>query len=97
MTIAQYRIFGIGSDNDDLHYIGWTQRSLDEEKEQIFSEVAESGSMDIADWVKQARDGGQIDIFEIELAPSAEDARDSASFWCEYYRTLGINVVTGRC
>ena len=93
-AFAQYSIYGIGAGSDDLHYIGWTQKSLCNESAQIFSDLRESGSGDIASWVTQAVDGGKISIFEIESAPSKEDATDSVMFWCEYYRWLGLDVVT---
>lgn len=97
MSSADYHIFGVGLGTDDLHYIGWTQKSLSEEKEQIFSDMAGSKSHHIAHWVEQARDCGKISIFEIESARSMEDAKDSALFWCEYYRWLGLDVVTDPC
>ena len=42
-----------------------------------------------------ARHGGQFSIFEIEPAASREAARSPASFFCEYFRSLGLDVVTG--
>jgi hypothetical protein len=89
-----YSIYGIGAGSDDLHYIGWTQKSLADDKEQIFSDLRERGSCDVSDWVARALRGGRIDIFEIESAPSPEAATDSVMFWCEYYRWLGLDVVT---
>jgi hypothetical protein len=91
---VHYSIYGIGAGSDDLHYIGWTQKSLCEEKDQIFSDLRERGSHDVADWVAQAERGGKIDIFEIESAPSPQDAADSVMFWCECLRWLGLDVVT---
>jgi hypothetical protein len=90
----QYSIYGIGAGSDDLHYIGWTQKSLSDEKDQIFSDLRERGSHDVSDWVAQAVHGGKISIFEIESAPSPDEATDSVMFWCEYYRWLGLDVVT---
>ena len=84
---------GLGMDH--LHYIGWTQRSLSDEKD-IFSDLTKSGGHDIAQWVEQAVGCGKISIFEIESAPSMEDAKDSAQFWCQYYRMLGAEVITDR-
>ncbi len=97
MKSAHYYIFGVGSGPDDLHYIGWTQKSLSEEKEQIFSNLADSSSHDIARWVKEALYCDKISIFEIETAPSMEDAKDSVMFWCQYYHSLGLDVVAVHC
>jgi len=97
MTNANYHVFGIGSCTDDLHVIGWTEKSVNEEKAQIFTDLTEHGSDDIAHWVGGALGCGKIDIFEIESAPTAQDAKDSAQFWCEYYRWLGFDVITNPC
>jgi len=94
MENAHYHIFGVGVDAGDLRYIGWTEKSVNEEKEEIFSELAQKGIRDLAHWAKEALHGGKLSIFEIESAPSAEDARNSAAFWCRYYHSLGLNVFT---
>jgi hypothetical protein len=97
MVNANYHIFGLGLGIDDLHYIGWTQKSLSEEPEQIYSHLAENSSRDIAHWVKAALHCGKISIFEIESVPSMEDAKDSALSWCRYFCSLGLDVVTDPC
>jgi hypothetical protein len=94
MNAANYHVFGLGSGADDLYYIGWTEKSPDIDREHIYTDLAGSARGDIARWVKHAIDSGKIDIFEIETAGSAEDAKDSALFWGEYYRWLGLDVVT---
>ena len=91
MTKASFNIFGMGTDH--LHYIGWTQRSLSDEGE-ILSDLTKSCSHAVAHWVEQAKRCGTLCIFEIESAPSAEDARDTVQFWCQYYGMLGAKVVT---
>jgi hypothetical protein len=93
-AMSQYSIYGIGAGSDDLHYIGWTDMPLADHKEQIVSDLRERGSDGVARWVSQAVSGGGVDIFEIESAPSPQDANDSVMFWCEYYRWLGMDVVT---
>ncbi|UXY16195.1 hypothetical protein N8I74_04015 [Chitiniphilus purpureus] len=95
MASADYHVFGLGSSPDDLHYIGWTQRRLGDEQEQIFSDVAQDG--EIAHWLEAARRAGPVSLFEIESARSVEDARDSALFWRQYYHSLGLDVVAARC
>ena len=91
-----FHIFGIGMRADDLHYVGWTEKPVDGNLEQILAEVVTgSGDGKLAQWVDAARHGGQLSIFEIELAPSREAARSAASFFCEYFRSLGLDVVTG--
>lgn len=97
MAGANYYIYGLGANSDDLHYIGWTEKSIGEQPDLIFSDLLKSSSNAIANWVKDAVHGGKISIFEIESAPSVEDAKDSAMFWCEYYRWLGLDVITDRC
>lgn len=92
MDSRNYYVFGLGSGADDLHYIGWTEKSPGQEQQQIYSDLAGSGRADVARWVTQALDTGAIDIFEIETAHSAEDAREGAQFWGEYYRWLGLDV-----
>lgn len=97
MSTANYHVFGLGSGTDDLYYIGWVDKSPDEDRLQIYSDLARGTRGDIAHWVRQAVDTGKIDIFEIETAASPEEAMDSAQFWCGYYRSLGLQVVTDRC
>jgi len=97
MDTANYHIFGVGSGSDDLYYIGWTEKSPDKEPARIYSDLAGSTRGDIASWFRQAVNTGKIDIFEIETARSAEDAKDSALFWWGYYRWLGLDVVTDHC
>ena len=45
MTNADYHIFGVGVRSDDLRYIGWTQKSIDEARERaaILSDLVEDG------------------------------------------------------
>jgi hypothetical protein len=91
MTNANFNIFGM--ETDHLHYIGWTQRALSDARE-ILSDLTKCSSQDVAHWAEQAGQGGNLSIFEIESAPSAEDARDTVQFWCQYYGMLGAKVVT---
>jgi hypothetical protein len=92
MANVNYHVFGIGSGTaEDLRYIGWTQKSLSEEKKQIVSDLVQSSCNCIRSWVG---DGGAISIFEIESASSVEDAKDAATFWCRYFRSLGLDVIT---
>jgi hypothetical protein len=94
MARADCHVFGLGMGADDLHYVGWTRRSLSEEQEQIFSDLVRNGGRDIANWIAEAIDCGKISIFEIESAPSIEDARDAAISLCRYFRSLGLDVMT---
>jgi hypothetical protein len=97
MANAIYHVFGAGSATaEDLRYIGWTQKSLSEDKEQIVSDLVQSGCNAIANWVGEVVRGGTISIFEIESASSAEDAKDAATFWGLYFRSLGLEVITDR-
>lgn len=84
----------MGLNTGDLHYIGWTQKSLDEEIEQIYSDVAGSSNHDIAHWVEETVQCGKASIFEIESVLSMEDAKSSAKFWCQYFHSLGLDVIT---
>lgn len=94
MDTTGYHVFGIGLGTEDLRYIGWTQRSVDDEREQIFSELLAGSSRDLARWVGEAIELGRLSIFEIESARSAEAARDSATGLCVYFRSLGLDVRT---
>jgi hypothetical protein len=71
MDTGSYYVFGLGSGADDLHYIGWTEKSPGREPQQIYSDLAGSGRDDVARWVTQALDSGAIDIFERDLDGTA--------------------------
>lgn len=94
MASAGYHVFGLGSGPDDLRYVGWTQRSLSDEQEQVFCDLVKSSGRDIANWVADAIDRNKISIFEIESAFSIEDAMNSAISLCRYFRSLGLDVMT---
>lgn len=94
MKYSNFHIFGVGEDTSDLRYIGWTEKSINEEKENIFSELTQIRRRDVAHWVQEARNGRGLSIFEIETTSSADDARRSVIFWCRYYQSLGLDVVT---
>jgi hypothetical protein len=92
--MSDCHVFGLGLGADDLRYVGWTQRSLSDEQEQIFSDLLRSSARDIANWVADAIERGKLNIFEIESALSIEDARNSAVSLCRYFRSLGLDVLT---
>ncbi len=94
MANASYHVFGVGLGTQDLHYIGWTKKSVSDEQEQIVSELQHSSNNDIARWVEKARQGGNISVFEIESAPSMEEAKNSAAFLRQYFHSLGLNVIS---
>lgn len=97
MANGNYHVFGVGSGNaDDLRYIGWTQKSLHEDREQIVSDLVRSASHGIANWIAEALHGGTMSFFEIESASSVEAAKDAATFWGLYFRSLGLEVITDR-
>jgi hypothetical protein len=96
MVNANYLIFGIGLGADDLHYIGWTQKSLSEQQE-IYSDLAESSSYHMACWIEAALRSGKISFFEIESVPSMKEAKNSAMSLCQYFCSLGLNVITDDC
>lgn len=95
MTCSDYHIFGIGVGSDDLCYIGWTQKSIDEaqEREAIVSDLVEEGRLDLTQSIVEVRHGDTISIFEIESVSSINDARNSVMFWRRYYRALGLDVL----
>jgi hypothetical protein len=84
VTSADYHIFGIGIGTDDLRYIGWTAKSIDDEDQEILSELVQAGDLDLGD---------KISIFEIESVSSMSDAIGSVTFWQTYYRALGLEVL----
>jgi hypothetical protein len=92
MSIADYHIFGIGVGAEDLRYIGWTQSSIDQDKERILSDLMEGAHPGVTPVVK-ALHGGTVSIFEIESVSSMDDARSSVAFWRTYYRALGLEVL----
>jgi hypothetical protein len=95
VTNADYHIFGVGVDSDDLRYIGWTQKSIDEARERaaILSDLVEDGRLDPIHSMVEALQGDRISIFEIESVSSMKDATSSVMFWRTYYRALGLDVL----
>jgi hypothetical protein len=93
MANENYLIFGIGLGADDLHYIGWTQKSLSKE-EEICSDLAESSSYDMTRWIEAALHCGKISFFEIESVQSMKAAKNSATSLCLYFCSLGLDVIT---
>jgi hypothetical protein len=96
MQAANYHVYGIGRGINDVRYVGWTPKSVSGEQDEIFSELAQGGSRDIVHWVRDALDRGEISIFEIESAPSADEARDCAMYWRDCFRWLGLDVASDR-
>lgn len=76
-----------------IRYIGWTQQSIDEDKERILSDLVEGGRLDLTHSVVEALHGDMISIFEIESVSSMKDATSSVMFWRTYYRALGLEVL----
>jgi hypothetical protein len=96
MADTNFHVFGLGLGADDLRYIGWTQKSVEAEQEQILTEVVNGRTnIDLATWVDEAKQSGQLSLFEIEEAPSKEAAQNSATSLCTYFRSLGLDVTTG--
>lgn len=94
MARAEFHVFGLGWGADDLRYVGWTRRSLDNEQEQIFTDMVASGGRDIANWVAEGLRRGKMSLFEIQSAPSLEEARTAADSLCRYFKSLGLDVKT---
>lgn len=88
--LDDYHVFGMGKGESDLHYIGWTTKPLND-ADLVCSSLATPGN-DVAHWIESARCHGQLSIFEIESVQSPEAANDSVAFWCQYFRSLGLNV-----
>jgi hypothetical protein len=95
MENVNYHVFGAGLDDNDLRYIDWTERAVDDEKERIASLPAWRAARDRAGAGPDSLDAGRVSIFEIECAKSIEDARGAVASWCGYFRSLGLNVVGG--
>lgn len=94
MNRADYHIFGLGLNEDNLHYVGWTRRSPVDEKEQIFTDLVMRSSDDVANWVAQALARGTVSIFEFESVESIEAACSVTDFFCRYFNSLGLDVVS---
>ncbi|KAB8061466.1 hypothetical protein GCN74_05210 [Janthinobacterium sp. FT14W] len=92
MNNGNFLIFGMGVGTDHLGYIGWTQRTLGDE-EDIISDLKKDSGAAITQWMEQAAGSDKITIFEIDSAPSLENARDTVQFWCQYYGMLGAKVL----
>jgi hypothetical protein len=84
----------VGLGADDLCCVGWTQRSLSDEQEEIFSDLLASIGRDLARRVRDALGCGQVSLFEIESAASIDDAKSGAISLCRYFRSLGLDVTT---
>ena len=91
MTNRTFHVFGVGLGSDDVRYVGCTQRSIDEEKDEIICDIMKRGLESIGQWVR-AGDGAQVCIFEIESASSIEEARDRVTYWCQCLNWLGLHV-----
>lgn len=94
MADASYHVFGLGLGTQDLHYIGWTQKSVHDQHDQIVSDLQHGNNNDIAHWVENARQHGDINVFEIESARSMEEAKNSVAFLRRYFHSLGLDVIS---
>lgn len=92
MANSDYCVFGLGLGPDDLCYIGWTRRSVVEEKDQICGDLVKGSCNGMAHWFASAIECGSISIFEIESAPSMEEAKDCADSLRQYFRSLGLEL-----
>jgi hypothetical protein len=93
MDNQQYHVIGMGSHADDLHYIGWTWRLL-EDTEKIVADIVKSGEQAASAWVAAAIECGRLSVVEIEAAATLEAARSAAASLTRYFRSLGLDVVT---
>lgn len=90
-----YHIFGVGIGSDDLQYIGWTRKSIDEAQERgaILSDLVADGRLHLTSSTIPAPHGEMLSIFEIESVSSLSDATSSVMFWRNYYHALGLDVL----
>jgi hypothetical protein len=93
MDNVNYHVFGAGLSDNDLRYIGWTERAVDEERERIVSLPAWRAVQDPAGGGSGLPDAGSVSIFEIESAMSIEEATNAVTYWCQYFRSLGLNII----
>jgi hypothetical protein len=90
MESAQFHVFGVGGEY--LRYIGWTTRPLSEESD-IFLDLIKHDHGEVPGWLERRIPADEREIFEIESAPTIEQARQSVEFWGQYYRLIGANVI----
>ena len=95
MAMENYHVFGLGLGTDDLRYIGWTQRSVDEETQQILCDLMDRSGAAIANSISAGADRASISLFRIESVPSREEAVTSAMGLCVYFNSLGLDVKCG--
>jgi hypothetical protein len=94
MARAEFHVFGLGWGADDLRYVGWTRRSPTDEAAQIFTDLVAGGGRDIAHWIAEGLRRGIVNLFELESAPSPEEASATADSLCRYFNSLGLEVAT---
>jgi len=95
VATENYHVFGLGLGTDDLRYIGWTQRCVDQEIQQILCDLMDSNGAAIANSIGASADRASISLFEIESVPSREEAVTSAMGLCVYLNSLGLDVKCG--
>lgn len=93
MTNADYHIIGVGLNINDLRYIGWTRKPLEEQRSQVLSELIDKEGNRLSD----LHNGENLSVFEIETVISEDIAQDSIQFWCQYYRSIGLEVASVFC
>ena len=59
----KFHVFGVVGEY--LQYIGWTERSLSDEKD-IFLDLINHGGSEISDWLERTAQDDDIEVFEIE-------------------------------
>ena len=89
----KYYVFGAGSSNAQISYIGWSVKSPDENKQGIFCELAENKSAALKEWISEVWGLAEKDIFEIETFSSADEAEEAVIFWRSYFGFLGWSLI----
>jgi len=88
-----YYIYGIGSNNCRLDFIGCSNKQPEENKEEILCSLASGENISLKNWITDVRGRVEPDIFEIEKLVTKTEADEALDFWRDYWRFLGVQLI----
>ena len=77
--------------NSEIKYIGCTS----DPKARLYGHIAShKGKTKVAQWVKELKQQGlKPEMVVLEYGLNHDKGRESESFWAEYFRALGANLL----
>lgn len=94
MISRKFIVFGVGVEENQLCYIGYSMKSFDSQRESLISDLMENNEGIIDFLIKNPGRTKEVTLFEIESFISDVEAKESVSFWCEYYKTMGMDIIS---